>query len=587
MNSRSIGKLTSVSQRGIIAEIYSGLGNYISTNDGVRFVGEVGSYVSIYDVNRTIIGEITGVEEKPQFKNAELNKPNSSRLATINLVGEIVSERFYFGVSKMPLVFSDVNIISQNDLRIMLEVTDDETVVDKENGKTRAELLKLGTSVIFPDYSVKVNIDKFFGFHFAVFGNTGAGKSNTIATIMQEIFRKKDYAAKGAKFVFIDSNGEYAKAFSEISQVNETVQAKEFVASDDDLVDNRLQIPVWALSADDWAILLHASEKTQIPILKRAIDIAKSFFDETTSNTDVRNHILASSLVGVFCSSDSSPSKGDKLISILSTFMTDEISLDTQVGKVQYQDGRERKETDGTLRAAIKVGFGNMLSPETVIKYLQKFIKSDIADSLSSSKAVPYSLQQFSEAVQFATLYEGSISSQRIQEYTSTLVTRLQSLQDGIQGKILVKTEYDSIDSFIQSVLGIHQIVNIDISSLDDASAEVVAKVFAKLLLDYLRKREKKADMPINFVIEEAHRFIRNETNYGPLGYNIFERIAKEGRKYGLLLGISSQRPSELSKTVVSQCSNFIIHRVQNPDDLQYISRMVPYVNQGMIDRLT
>lgn len=587
MNSRSIGKLTSVSQRGIIAEIYSGLGNYISTNDGVRFVGEVGSYVSIYDVNRTIIGEITGVEEKPQFKNAELNKPNSSRLATINLVGEIVSERFYFGVSKMPLVFSDVNIISQNDLRIMLEVTDDETVVDKENGKTRAELLKLGTSVIFPDYSVKVNIDKFFGFHFAVFGNTGAGKSNTIATIMQEIFRKKDYAAKGAKFVFIDSNGEYAKAFSEISQVNETVQAKEFVASDDDLVDNRLQIPVWALSADDWAILLHASEKTQIPILKRAIDIAKSFFDETTSNTDVRNHILASSLVGVFCSSDSSPSKGDKLISILSTFMTDEISLDTQVGKVQYQDGRERKETDGTLRAAIKVGFGNMLSPETVIKYLQKFIKSDIADSLSSSKAVPYSLQQFSEAVQFATLYEGSISSQRIQEYTSTLVTRLQSLQDGIQGKILVKTEYDSIDSFIHSVLGIHQIVNIDISSLDDASAEVVAKVFAKLLLDYLRKREKKADMPINFVIEEAHRFIRNETNYGPLGYNIFERIAKEGRKYGLLLGISSQRPSELSKTVVSQCSNFIIHRVQNPDDLQYISRMVPYVNQGMIDRLT
>lgn len=587
MNSRSIGKLTSVSQRGIIAEIYSGLGNYISTNDGVRFVGEVGSYVSIYDVNRTIIGEITGVEEKPQFKNAELNKPNSSRLATINLVGEIVSELFYFGVSKMPLVFSDVNIISQNDLRIMLEVTDDETVVDKENGKTRAELLKLGTSVIFPDYSVKVNIDKFFGFHFAVFGNTGAGKSNTIATIMQEIFRKKDYAAKGAKFVFIDSNGEYAKAFSEISQVNETVQAKEFVTSDDDLVDNRLQIPVWALSADDWAILLHASEKTQIPILKRAIDIAKSFFDETTSNTDVRNHILASSLVGVFCSSDSSPSKGDKLISILSTFMTDEISLDTQVGKVQYQDGRERKETDGTLRAAIKVGFGNMLSPETVIKYLQKFIKSDIADSLSSSKAVPYSLQQFSEAVQFATLYEGSISSQRIQEYTSTLVTRLQSLQDGIQGKILVKTEYDSIDSFIQSVLGIHQIVNIDISSLDDASAEVVAKVFAKLLLDYLRKREKKADMPINFVIEEAHRFIRNETNYGPLGYNIFERIAKEGRKYGLLLGISSQRPSELSKTVVSQCSNFIIHRVQNPDDLQYISRMVPYVNQGMIDRLT
>lgn len=97
----------------------------------------------------------------------------------------------------------------------------------------------------------------------------------------------------------------------------------------------------------------------------------------------------------------------------------------------------------------------------------------------------------------------------------------------------------------------------------------------------------KLSEMPINFLIEEAHRFVRNEVNYGAVGYNIFERIAKEGRKYGMLLGISSQSPSELSKTVVSQCSNFIIHRVQNSDDLHYISKMVSYVNQNIIERLT
>ena len=136
-------------------------------------------------------------------------------------------------------------------------------------------------------------------------------------------------------------------------------------------------------------------------------------------------------------------------------------------------------------------------------------------------------------------------------------------------------------------LLGENQIVDLDISALDDASAEVVTKVLAKLLLDYLKRVEIKAETPINFIIEEAHRFIKNEANYGAVGYNIFERIAKEGRKFGMLLGISSQRPSELSKTVVSQCSNFIVHRVQNPDDLQYISRMVPYINQNMIERLT
>ncbi len=105
----------------------------------------------------------------------------------------------------------------------------------------------------------------------------------------------------------------------------------------------------------------------------------------------------------------------------------------------------------------------------------------------------------------------------------------------------------------------------------------------AKLLLDYLKRIEIKSETPINFIIEEAHRFIKNEANYGAVGYNIFERIAKEGRKFGMLLGISSQRRSELSKTVVSQCSNFIVHSVQNPDDLQYIFRMGPYINQNMI----
>lgn len=108
-----------------------------------------------------------------------------------------------------------------------------------------------------------------------------------------------------------------------------------------------------------------------------------------------------------------------------------------------------------------------------------------------------------------------------------------------------------------------------------------------KMLFDYLRALSPRNSMPINLILEEAHRFVRSDMDYGVLGYNIFERIAKEGRKFGLLMGISSQRPSELSKTVVSQCNNFIIHKIQNPDDIQYISRMVPYMNQGMVDRIT
>lgn len=573
MNSRSIGKLTSVSSKGIVAEIYSGLGNYINTTDGVRFVGEVGSYISVHDIGRTVIGEITGIAEKPDISNDEYAKPNSSRLVYIGLIGEIVADKFNFGVSKMPLIFSEVSIISEHDLKTMLEVSGDEVVI--RDDKTRATLLSIGKSVIFPDYDVKINIDKFFGFHFAVFGNTGAGKSNTIASIIQTIYKKQNYSAKGSKFVFIDSNGEYDQAFSELHDNNPDIEVKSFAATEDDSIENKLEIPVWALSADDWAILLHATERTQVPILKRAIDLARIFFDPANEDESVKNHVLASTLIGILNSSDSSPSKSDKLKAVLTTFHTSTITLSASIeDRLKIQD-------------AIKVNYGQLAEASKIIDYLTRYVRDDIGDLLPRGTQVTYSIQEFYQAVQFATLYEGSISSQRIQEYTSTLVTRLQALQDGIQGRILSKTEFDSVDGYIGHILGENQVVNIDVSLLDDASAEVVTKVLAKLLLDYLKKREQKADMPINFVIEEAHRFVRNETNYGPIGYNIFERIAKEGRKFGLLLGISSQRPSELSKTVVSQCSNFIIHRVQNPDDLQYITKMVPYVNQAMIERLT
>lgn len=580
MSSREIGKITSVGIHGIIADMNSDLGNYINTIDGILFVGEVGSYVSIYEIGRTIIAEIIGVDEKTQvIDSREMVKPNSKRQVYLNLIGEIVEDKFQFGVSKMPLIFSTVYIVSQKELITMLEVGKEEINVSNSSNKTRAVLLTIGKSVIFPDYDVKINIDKFFGFHFAVFGNTGAGKSNTVARILQNIFVKDNYSAKGAKFVIIDSNGEYNKAFSELNTINPQIKHSLMTADEDS--ETKFEIPVWALSADDWATLLHASEKTQIPVLKRAIDIARVFYSTDTTKYEIRNHILASTLLGIIQSSDTSPSKSDKLKAIVTKFGTNEINMDSTL-----QRSKTLRE-DTTLREAMNINYGSMPGGEDVILFLSKYLNQELITENITRSMVPYSLEDFSQAVEFATLYEGSISSQRIQEYTATLMTRLHTIQEGIQGRILSRTEYDSIDDYIDMLLGKNQIVDLDISILDDASAEVVTKVLAKLLLDYLKRKEIKAETPINFIIEEAHRFIRNETNYGAVGYNIFERIAKEGRKFGMLLGISSQRPSELSKTVVSQCSNFIIHRVQNPDDLQYISRMVPYINQNIIERLT
>lgn len=591
MNKRVIGRIISISHNNVIAELYQNLGNYITLYDGIRFVGEIGSYVAIDDINRRIIAEIIAVDEKSDTLSEKLNKAESHRFLRISMIGEISNSKFNFGVTKMPPIFSEIMIISEADLKLMLDINSND--IQLADGKTKITVLPIGSSVIFPEYQVKVKLNEFFGFHFAVFGNTGAGKSNTIARMIQEIFSKTDYSAKGARFIVFDSNGEYESAFVDIGKTNPEINVRFLSTSPD--AQHRLQIPVWALSVDDWAVLLHASEKTQVPIVSRALDMIKIFDaaegDENANK--IKNHIVASVIKDVLSSNENPTTQNAKILMILSKFHTSDIKLETVIPTNKDADvnkdnrGNNSTPDSVSIAAAISLSYAKMYAPVSLMNYCDTFILPNINDIFENKANVPYSLKRFTEAIEFAVLYEGSINSSRIYEYTSTLVTRLKHLSESEQGEFFSKTEFSTIDEYIKSIIGNAQLLNIDISNLDDTATEVVTKVFSKMLFDYLRSLSPRNSMPINLILEEAHRFVRSDMDYGVLGYNIFERIAKEGRKFGLLMGISSQRPSELSKTVVSQCSNFIIHKIQNPDDIQYISRMVPYMNQGMVDRIT
>lgn len=590
MNNRVIGRIVSISHNNVTAELTQNLGSYITLYDGIRFVGEIGSYVAIDDLNRRIIAEIISVDEKNDTVAEKLNKAESRRYLKINLLGEICGGNFNFGVTKMPPIFSEIKIISESDLKLMLDIGDSDVIDD--SGNSKLTVLPIGSSVMFPEYQVKVKLNEFFGFHFAVFGNTGSGKSNTIANIIQRIFSKENYSARGAKFIIFDSNGEYESAFEAINETNPQIKAKFLSTAFD--ADNRLTIPIWALSVDDWAILLHASEKTQVPIISRALDMIK-VFDSSENGEDakkVRNHIVASVIKDILSSSENPTTQNAKILMILNKFHTDEIKLETtipanQTADVNNVNGRNMTPAQLSISSALSLSYAKMYAPVSLMDYCDGYILPNINDLIENKQIVPYSLKRFTEAVEFAVLYEGSISSSKIYEYTSTLVTRLKHLSESEQGSFFDKTEFSTIEDYIKSIIGESQLLNIDISSLDDTATEVVTKVFSKMLFDYLRSLKPRNTMPVNLILEEAHRFVRTDMDCGVLGYNIFERIAKEGRKFGLLMGISSQRPSELSKTVVSQCSNFIIHKIQNPDDIQYISRMVPYINQGIVDRIT
>lgn len=571
MNNRSIGRLVLIKNSMIIAEIFNGIDNHINTLDGTRFVGEIGTYVSIYELGRTLIAEVLSAESSQHLSSAPLAKPNANRVVSLKLIGEITNNEFCFGVSKMPLLYSEVHIVTNEELDIMLAVKDSE--VDISKGKTRVSTFSLGKSVLFTEYDVKVDLDNFFGYHSAIFGNTGAGKSNSIARIIQNIYKKKNYSAVGSRLIIVDSNGEYEKAFSGIDEYNSEIKC-QFIQPLS--VERNIEIPIWLLSVDDWAILLHASEKTQIPVLRKTMDVVRVFFSDVGSSEDVKNHMLASTIIGLLNSSESSPSKSDKVSSLLLSFGTEAIKLETLVNG------------EKSLRDCINVNFGQMDAVEEVISFLQLYIKPSLMEEIKMNNEVRFSSNDFLAAMKFAILYEGSLNSQRVQEYTAPLVSRMQDLVESSFSIIFTKTEFESKEIFFENLLDNSNIVNIDISSMDDSMAEVFIRVLSKIILDYQKNHTTKADKPINLFIEEAHRYIKDiPIFHGSYEFDIFQRIAKEGRKYGLLMCLSTQRPSDLSKTVVSQCSNFIVHRIQNPDDLSYISRMVPYIDRDTIDRLT
>jgi DNA helicase HerA-like ATPase len=200
-----------------------------------------------------------------------------------------------------------------------------------------------------------------------------------------------------------------------------------------------------------------------------------------------------------------------------------------------------------------------------------------------------------------AILYEEAHGNKQIRDYCSSMLTRFKSLKERDDYGFLRETTDDSFKKYRNELLGIvkikkeksfhyykrSQVLVIDLSSVEDEIVEVISCVIARIVYEALKNLEPRNTFPINLILEEAHRYISIDQQRAFLKANrIFEIIAKEGRKFGLFLMVSSQRPSELSKTVLSQCGNFIVHRIQNPEDLSHIRQMTPHISETILRRL-
>lgn len=570
---RVIGKVVAINSDRFSIELLSGLDNFnVNGYDDIHYFAQLNSYVIVPYQNYYIVAEVSGVREKDlnvPFSNPTeqiLSKIQAGKYLEVLPIGTIKDDQFDFGVSVYPTLYSDVLYIKEQELDTIFKTNSSKEPIG--NDKYRYTSLPIGKSIIFPDYEVKIDIDKFFGSHSAVLGNTGSGKSCTIASMLQTLYKLENNSATGSTFIFFDVNGEYKQAFENLKD-NKDIQVTNF-SIDTEATNEKFQLPHWFLNIDEWALLLKASEKSQLPILRNALGFTQNLSQEIIS------HIYACNIMYVYEHWESSVTKRQRIISLIdkSKIAIDYSKLDAKFGNFS------NKQEEDNFKISVK-----------------NYIKEDVNIDLKFNSDY-FEFKDLEQALENAILYEEYHGNKQIRDYCSSMITRFKSIKEREDFKFLTTTQNDkSIDEYIYSLLGIekqednaikkNQVIIIDLNSANDETVEVISCVISRLIFEKLKTAKNRNQFPINLVLEEAHRYISTESGkiFGDAN-RIFERIAKEGRKYGMFLLVSSQRPSELSRTVLSQCSNFIVHRIQNPEDLSHIRQITPHISETILKRL-
>jgi len=507
----------------------------------------------VFEGNQKLIGEIININEYMEIK----------------IIGEIINNSFIYSDINKPSFNSKCRLINKEDLDIIFS-------------SNTPDNIKIGTSVLYKNYNINLAINPFFSNHFAILGNTGSGKSYSVARIIQSIYEDSNKIPFRSNIFLFDAYGEYQQAFTNIGNNNPNINTKLYTTNLKEKNIDILTIPFYLLKADDIALLLNVENTKQIQIIEKALKLVKFFKDDNDKLLEQKNDIIARCLLDIIFSGKNVSEVRNKIVSITSKFNTKDINLEINLTK----GGWTR-----SIRQCIFIEPDNKFADiELVINYLEKFTNNSLELTLPDGE-IEYNIYNYYDALEFALISEGVFNSDKIFDYANILKIRLNSLINSNYVNYFKYSTYITREQFIKSLLTTNnnrkaQVINFNINYVDDRLAKTLVKIYSKILFDYITTLENRASIPFHIILEEAHRYVQNDTDTEILGYNIFDRITKEGRKFGILLGLISQRPSEISETSISQCSNFLIFKMYHPKDLNFIKSMVQNIDENTINKI-
>ncbi|EGQ7812899.1 TPA: ATP-binding protein [Vibrio parahaemolyticus] len=598
-----IGTITSVNFNQFKVKVSTEIrGNSVNLAGVIYYFGNIGSYLKTTNsVGEQLICEVVSIFDSDMKVDSAAYDVDSSREILLKPIGTITREgRFSLGVGIFPSIYSEVNIVTFEDMELILQ-----TNRDKELSEKVHQSFHLGESKNLINYPIDISINSFFNIHTAVLGNSGSGKSNTIAHIIQDIHKKKDNSAIGSRILIFDVNGEYRNAFEDHQKCpNVSVR---FLKPNLEVSEDGYEpffLPHFLMNIDEWSAFLMATDATQRPFWDKVLQESYKFYMISTREGDERQKLINYLRFKICNLLQTLHAQGDSETAIITAAKSiiygirELIKADSDLLAACQEEGII--EDLNKLFASCTISFGE--NKDKLKKALeivrQKVIDEDVREVMDSrAKSEEFFDYRFlKQAANMSLLEEDARGNGRIREYTSTMMTRLDFFLDNDhclfmrQSPEKVKEIEGYLDWLWQSQCTIPSQTNmviIDTSELTKDALETLTSVVSRLHFSFRKrlKGSKRREKPVHLVLDEAHRYIKKDSKY-LLRDNIFEQIAREGRKYALYLLISSQRPSELSGTVLSQCSNFIIHRIQNEVDMNYVYSILPYFSDDFANKI-
>ena len=532
----SIGRVVSVSYDRLVFEV-SDFEKLIYNFKGEIYIAQgVIDYVTIKSqFGDKFVYQVVRVEDKEiKIVNDEKSKFDYVGRFECVPVGILENDKINFNLKKYPFLQDRVYLSSDEDLQKVFSIEKRETSI------------LLGA--IQDKYNAQINLNKLITHHSAILGNTGSGKSTTVRKIIKEITTKE---TSNLYLNIFDIHNEY----SQIDGVDNIDVLEDF------------SIKIESLELQDWLNLIKPSELVQLPVVQTALKLAYCL-SEGKLDKEKLSCFIAYNLY--HNQQSDAVAKRSKIIGILEGTRISTEKYNSQFGNFSQKDEEFFK---------------------TSLESIMYQSHSEITKEIENARYTINSFSDLFEALNFVFLLEECQGNTQARGYSGTLETRIKHIQlrygSLFKAKINKGTD-NAKDSEVSDNSKLSKITVYNVSGLDD---DLLLFFTTYMLKKEFKKSSEKEikDRDVNlFIFEEAHRYISKLNDNSLFGeVEVFKKIAREGRKFGCFLMLSSQRPSELSSTVLSQCNNYLIHRIKNNVDLEYLLKTIPYINKNQLTRFS